>query len=268
MSLTWIICGAGRGVGKTTLALQLCELLPESVYVKCGCGQSKPDRPGMFFNHPDQVKTFIGSDANANQHIIVESNTLAKSACGDMIIFIDGIAGKTNFRNDVEILRSTAHIKISPDTTPADWKKVLSAKVGSKSTRDAVCDFLVAQKQFLFGSTPTVRSKIWFEAGGALIFGNGLARLLENIARSGTLQDAAKTSDMSYRYAWNLIRMAEHHFGKVLIERHAGGQSGGSSTLSSEGMHLLNIFKQLNKEVAAFTDEKFAQLYAGAKSHV
>jgi molybdate transport repressor ModE-like protein len=52
----------------------------------------------------------------------------------------------------------------------------------------------------------------------------------------GYVTDAAKTSDMSYRYAWNLIRMAEHHFGKVLIERHAGSQSGGSSTLSAEGM--------------------------------
>ena len=68
---------------------------------------------------------------------------------------------------------------------------------------------------------------------------------------------------MSYRYAWNLINMAERHLGKVLINRHPGGKFGGGSTLSYDGLHLLDVFRKLNDEVAAFTDEKFAELYTG-----
>jgi hypothetical protein len=62
--------------------------LPESVYIKCGCRiKARQARPVFPSSRPG--KTYIESAAT-NQHILVESNTLAKSACGDMIIFIDG----------------------------------------------------------------------------------------------------------------------------------------------------------------------------------
>ncbi len=268
MSLVWIVCGAGRGVGKTTFALQLCEVLPGSVYVKCGRGNAKSDKPGRFFSNLVELKSFIETSRKSSRHIIVESNALAGLRQGDIIIFIDGITGKTHFRNDTEKLRSAANIRICRDATLADWEKALSVKIISKTTRDSICDLIIAQKHYLFGSKPRVRSKIWFESGGAHIFGRGLARLLENVNHLGTLQAAAKVSDMSYRYAWNLIRLAENHFGKVLINRQAGGQHGGHSVLSPDGLHMLKVFKQLNKEVAAFTDEHFAKLFTKEKANV
>ncbi|MHC4360196.1 MAG: winged helix-turn-helix domain-containing protein [Planctomycetota bacterium] len=266
MSLIWVICGAGRGVGKTTLALQLCELLPGSVYTKCGRGKAKSDKPGKFFSNLVDLESFIEVARSSIRHVVVESNALASLSRGDIIIFIDGIAGKTHFRNNTEKLRAAANIKICRNASLADWKKALSAKVSSKTICDAVYDLLLAQKRYLFGSKPTVRSKVWFEAAGAHIFGSGLAGLLENVNRSGTLRDAAKASNMSYRYAWNLIRMAENHFGKILINRHAGGRHGGSSVLSPDGLHMLDVFKQLNEEVAVFTDKKFAELYPRGKN--
>lgn len=268
MSLIWIICGAGRGVGKTTVALQLCEALPDSVFAKCGRSIVKSDKPGKFFSNLADLKTFIeAASRSSSKHVVVESNALAGLGRGDIIIFIDGIEGKTHFRNDTEHLRAAANIKICRNATLACWKKALSAKVSSKTIRDAVYDLMLAQKRYLFGSKPTVRSKVWFESAGAHIFGSGLAMLLENVNRSGTLQDAAKASNMSYRYAWNLIRMAEHHFGKVLINRHAGGQHGGSSVLSPDGLHMLDVFKHLNEEVATFADEQFEKLYTKEKSN-
>jgi len=268
MSLIWVICGAGRGVGKTTVALQLSEVLPDSIYVKCGHGKVKTDKPGKFFNNLTDLYSFIGSVKDLNKHIVIESNSMTRSNYGDIVIFIDGITGKTHFRNDTEQLQATANIKICLNATLSSWKKVLSAKINSKGICDAVCDLLLSQKRYLFGSKPTVRSKVWFEASGAHIFGSGLAGLLENVNRCGTLQDAAKALNMSYRYAWNLIRMAENHFGKVLINRHAGGQHGGSSQLSADGLHMLEVFIQLNEEVAVFTDKKFAELYTRKKANV
>jgi len=120
-------------------------------------------------------------------------------------------------------------------------------------------------KSEIFSSIPKVRSKVWLESAGAHIFGGGLAVLLENIKTLGSLQSAAKASNMSYRYAWDLIRTAENHFGKVFIHCHSGGRSGGSSELSSDGLHFLGIFKQLNEQVAVFTNKKFAELYTREK---
>jgi len=268
MSLIWVICGAGRGVGKTTLALKLCEVLPNSVYAKCGRSITKTGKPGRFFRNLTKLKCFMEASKNSNKHIVVESNALAGSGQGDIIIFIDGIAGKTNFRKDTEQLKAAANLKVCRDVTLTGWKKVLTAKLDAKAVRKAVCDCLAAQKRYLFGSPPVVRSKVWFESAGAHVFGLGLARLLENVDRLGTLQDAARVTDMSYRYAWDLIRMAEEHFGGILIERRTGGADGGGSTLSADGRHMLNVFRQLSKEVAIFADERFAQLYTGEKTNV
>lgn len=263
MSMIWVICGAGRSVGKTTVALGLCEVLPDSIYAKCGHGTVKLEKKGNFFNNIKQLKSFIKAAVGSHKHIIVESNALAKSNNSDILIFIDGTKGITNFRKDTEELRAAANIKIFPDANLTDWKKVISSKIISKRICDEICELLLGQKRFLFSPKPVVRSKVWFESSGAHIFGSGLAGLLENVNRSGTLQKAAKASNMSYRYAWNLINMAERHFGKMLINRHAGGKSGGSSILSSEGLRMLDVFRKLNDEVAAFTDEKFAELYTG-----
>ena len=269
MSLMWIICGAGRGVGKTTLALKLCEVLPDNVYAKCGRSKARHGKDGRFFNNLTELEAFIEESRSSYEHIIIESNALAAQGRGDIIIFIDGIAGKTDFREDAKQLQSIADIKICLDTSLIDWKKAIAARVSSESIRNAVFDLLITQKRYLYGSEPVVRSKVWFESAGTHVFGCGLAHLLENVTRYGTLQEAAKAAQMSYRYAWNLIRMAENHFGKTLIERHAGGKDGGGSTLSPDGLHMLEVFKQLNKDVAVFADERFLELYskdkAGAK---
>lgn len=261
MSIIWTICGAGRGVGKTTLALHLCKVLSDNVYVKSGHGKIKFHKHCNFYSKVADLETYIEATENSFKHIVVESNAFAKLDKSDIVIFIDGITGKTNFRKDREQLRAVADINICRDVNVTSWNKVLSDKIGSRRICETVCDLLLAQKHYLFGSKPTVRSKVWFESAGAHIFGRGLAVLFENIALLGSLQSAAKASNMSYRYAWNLIRMAENHFGKVLIHCHVGGQLGGSSELSSDGLHILKVFKQLNEQVSVFADKKFAELY-------
>jgi len=268
MSLTWIICGAGRGVGKTTVALRLCDILPDSIYAKCGHGKARPEKNKNYFSNIDDLESFIKTASGSKKHIIVESNSLAKSLYGDIVIFLDGTEGKTNYRSDTRQLQDAADIKICRDTNSSDWKKTLSAKISSGSICNAVCDLLLDQKRRLFGAKPIVRSKVWFEAAGEHIFGSGLASLMENINRTGTLREAARDSNMSYRHAWELIRTAEHHFGRSLLNRCAGGRFGGSSKLSQDGLHMLDVFKKLNDEVAAFTDEKFEELYTREKVNV
>ena len=45
----WIICGAGRRVGKTHLARRLCRVLPRSVYAKPGHGPAGAAKSRNYF---------------------------------------------------------------------------------------------------------------------------------------------------------------------------------------------------------------------------
>ncbi len=263
---TWVICGAARGVGKTHLAHKLCEILPRAVYVKCGHGTPKPDGPENFFQTQTELDAFLASRRESSEHVVVESNAMARQGAGDVIIFLDDIDGVTGVRGDVGKLRTNAHVKVSTGVAVRDWKRALREKVTDAKLREAICDALAEQKRFLAGASPAVRTKVWFTMGDMHAFGSGLARLLENIERSGTLSRAAEDSGMSYRHAWKLLRNAEKHLGKRLILPKAGGVGGGGTVLSDEGRRLLNVFKHLNREVAAFADERFAQLYAAERS--
>lgn len=260
MSMIWIICGAGRGVGKTTLARNICKILPGSVYAKCGYCESKPHKPKNYFNSLDDLKSFIETARTKYDYIIAESNALACLQYGDFTVYVDGIPEKTDFRDDIERLKKLADLKITRGESSNNWKKILRAILDNNELLDAVCDCLVSQKRYIFGSVPKVKSKLWFEASGSRVFGRGLAGLLKNIESLGTLQNAAKASNMSYRYAWNMIHVAEENLGKTLVIRSPGGRHGGTSELSKDGRKLLEVFRQLNDEVAAFADKRFSQL--------
>ena len=55
-----------------------------------------------------------------------------------------------------------------------------------------------------------------------------------------------------------MIKRDEKHLGKELILPQTGGIGGGRSALAADGQHLLEVFRRLNREVAAFADARFA----------
>lgn len=69
--------------------------------------------------------------------------------------------------------------------------------------------------------------KIWLETDDGYVFGPGIYSLLTVIIEKGNLKEAAKTLDMSYRYAWGLLRKAEVTLGEPLVIFHKGGSHGG-----------------------------------------
>lgn len=48
--------------------------------------------------------------------------------------------------------------------------------------------------------------KLWFHKGDNYVFGEGAYELLEQIREKKSISAAAKTTSMSYRYAWALIK--------------------------------------------------------------
>ncbi|NIW51304.1 MAG: LysR family transcriptional regulator, partial [Candidatus Korarchaeota archaeon] len=53
--------------------------------------------------------------------------------------------------------------------------------------------------------------KLWFEIGEKYVFGEGTYNLLDQIRKRKSISAAARATNMSYRYAWDLIKEVEEH---------------------------------------------------------
>ncbi len=108
-----------------------------------------------------------------------------------------------------------------------------------------------------------LRSKLWLENKGK-VFGDGPAELLEKVDRMGSLRKAAADMKMSYRQAWDLIRMLEKNLGFSLMERQTGGSQGGGSSLTEEGRALMLRYSEFRWEAGNCLDELFERYFGPA----
>ncbi len=106
-----------------------------------------------------------------------------------------------------------------------------------------------------------VKSKVWLEAGGRLIFSDGRLQLLEAVTRLGSLRRAAQELGMSYRAAWGLLKVTERALGAPLLAVTIGGARGGGARLTPEGRDLLRRFRSLRAQVNRAADRAFARRF-------
>ncbi len=91
-------------------------------------------------------------------------------------------------------------------------------------------------------------------APGASI-GPGKARLLEEIARTGSIAAAARAMDMSYRRAWLLVDDLKAVFGEPLVATRPGGAKGGGAVLTPRGASVLAAFRTMEQAAARAAGE-------------
>lgn len=72
--------------------------------------------------------------------------------------------------------------------------------------------------------------------------------LLIIIEELGSLKEAAGKLEMSYRKAWGIIQKMEEDLGFTLVNRQRGGAQGGRTTLTDDGIKLINAHKELRVE--------------------
>lgn len=107
-----------------------------------------------------------------------------------------------------------------------------------------------------------VRLRVWLEENGRLVVGEGLCALLEAIAATGSINQAARQLGMSYRQAWERLHKVESRLQVVLVERHVGGEGGGGAYLTPQGEELLRRYRGFYAE-AAREVEHLSQKYFG-----
>lgn len=108
-----------------------------------------------------------------------------------------------------------------------------------------------------------VRSKLWIEVNGEPVFGRGRRFLLEAIDQHGSINQAAREINISYRKAWGYIAAMEDRLGIRLVERQAGGRNGGGTVLTSEGRDFIQRYGKMEEGIREIVDEKFSMAFDG-----
>lgn len=90
-----------------------------------------------------------------------------------------------------------------------------------------------------------VEAKIRMNSGRRFAFGPGKAELLERIDATGSISEAAKTMEMSYMRAWQIVKSLDTAFAEPVVLKTRGGKIKGGATLSDTGRELLRLYREM-----------------------
>lgn len=93
-----------------------------------------------------------------------------------------------------------------------------------------------------------IRYDAWLDNDGKA-FGEECFRLLEAVEKTGSLNRAAADMNLSYGCVLTILRRSEERLGFALLERRAGGTSGGGSRLTSRAKMLMTRYRSFNDEI-------------------
>jgi molybdate transport system regulatory protein len=105
---------------------------------------------------------------------------------------------------------------------------------------------------------PVIRFRLDFHDQCSV--GIGKISLLEAIARSGSLSQAARDIGMSYRRAWLLIDSMNADFDTRVISATVGGSGGGGAQLTPFGTELVRAYRNLEARIAPLAVEHMSEV--------
>lgn len=106
-----------------------------------------------------------------------------------------------------------------------------------------------------------IKSKLWIEVDGEPVFGRGRRFLLQAIDKYGSINQAAREINISYRKAWSYIKAMEDRLGIELVERHKGGTNGGGARLTEEARDFLRKYEALEEGIRKMVDRRFRRIF-------
>lgn len=109
-------------------------------------------------------------------------------------------------------------------------------------------------------TTPAPVLRLQIKHGVAI--GPGKAALLEQIAASGSISQAAATLGLSYRTAWQMADSLNKDFSGPLLASSKGGTSGGGAALTPLGEEVLSRYRRMEQKALAAIAEELAPFEA------
>lgn len=107
---------------------------------------------------------------------------------------------------------------------------------------------------------PGFRGRIWIDGPEGTFIGYGRVVLLERIQEHGSITKAAKSMEMSYRRAWDLVDSMNRQAKKPFVELATGGKGGGGARVTEEGKKAIRLFWRFYDDLQAFLKREEIQL--------
>jgi len=98
----------------------------------------------------------------------------------------------------------------------------------------------------------TFRGRIWIDGLEGTFIGYGRVILLERIIEHGSITKAAKSMEMSYRHAWDLVDSINRQAKRPFVELSTGGKGGGGARVTEDGLKAITMFWTFHKDLQAF----------------
>jgi molybdate transport system regulatory protein len=95
----------------------------------------------------------------------------------------------------------------------------------------------------------SIQASLTFRRDERPAVGRERIRLLEAVAREGSITAAAKAVGLTYKAAWDGLDAMANLFGRPLIETRHGGPAGGGARLTEAGRSLIASFNRLEAEL-------------------
>ena len=105
-----------------------------------------------------------------------------------------------------------------------------------------------------------IKSRIWIESEDKVLLGEGRVHLLKAIQEMGSLSKAAKSLNISYKKAWQLLDSVNKSAKKPVTINSIGGKGGGGAELTEYGKSLVIAFDEINKNCWAFLDKQLEKI--------
>ena len=86
--------------------------------------------------------------------------------------------------------------------------------------------------------------------GKEVVLGPGKAELLQHIAETGSISEAARLMGMSYNRAWLHVKVMNESFREPLVHSTRGGHEHGGAQLTDAGVQVLKLYRQMEERAA------------------
>jgi molybdate transport system regulatory protein len=105
-----------------------------------------------------------------------------------------------------------------------------------------------------------IKSRIWIESEDKVLLGEGRVHLLKAIQEMGSLSKAAKSLNISYKKAWQLLDSVNKSAKNPVTINSIGGKGGGGAELTEYGKSLVLVFDEINKDCWEFLDKQLEKI--------
>jgi len=105
-----------------------------------------------------------------------------------------------------------------------------------------------------------LRGRIWIEGPEGTFLGYGRVVLLERIKEHGSISAAARSMEMSYRHAWELVDSMNRQSRSPVVEKSTGGRGGGGAILTETGEEAIVTFWTVHGEFKEFLSTRGKKL--------